>query len=165
MDQGTVALRILGIDPGLANTGWGIVESAHGANRALAYGHISTAADLSRPERLALIHQGIVEVITRYRPREAAIEAVFFSTNAKSALSIGEVRGVVMLAAAVQQIPVDEYSATQIKQTIVGVGRADKSQVQFMVQAILKLDHRPQPDHSSDALAVALCHAQMRKAI
>ncbi|MCL2632493.1 MAG: crossover junction endodeoxyribonuclease RuvC, partial [Coriobacteriia bacterium] len=88
---------------------------------------------------------------------------VFFSINAKSALTIGEVRGVAILAASESGLSVDEYSATQIKQTVVGVGRAEKSQVQYMVKAILKLDQEPRPDHSADALAAALCHAQMRR--
>ena len=157
------AVRILGIDPGLANTGWGVIEATLGKNRPVAYGHISTTADSDRVMRLRRINEQVALVIKRYAPTEMAIEAVFFSTNAKSALSIGEVRGVVMLAAANAGISVEEYSATQIKQAVVGEGRADKSQIQFMVRALLGLDHRPEPDHAADALAAALCHARLRQ--
>ena len=159
----SIPVRTLGIDPGLANTGWGIVEITRGGQRAIAYGHISTTADTEHALRLRIIHERIIEVIHRYNPTEMALEAVFFSTNAKSALSIGEVRGVAMLAAAESGMTVEEYSATQIKQTVVGEGRAGKAQVQFMVKALLGLDHEPQPDHSADALAAALCHARMRR--
>jgi len=157
------AIRILGIDPGLANTGWGIIEASQGKERALAYGHITTQPDIKRYQRLLTIHDQITAVIKRYQPSEMAIEEVFFSTNARSALTIGEVRGIAILAAAELGLSVEEYSATQIKQTVVGVGRADKAQVQFMVKAILKLEQTPEPDHAADALAAALCHARMRR--
>ena len=157
------SVRILGVDPGLANTGWGIVEARSSMRRAIAYGCINTTAGTDQAQRLRLIHDEISQVILRYQPSEMAIENVYFGTNAKSALSIGEVRGAVILAAASIDLTVFDYSVTQIKQTIVGAGRADKAQIQFMVKALLKLDHQPQPDHSADALAVALCHAQLRK--
>ncbi|MCL2150943.1 MAG: crossover junction endodeoxyribonuclease RuvC [Coriobacteriia bacterium] len=155
--------RIIGVDPGLANTGWGIVESVPGRKRALAYGCITTESGLDRSQRLSLIHKGICEVIERYDPSELAVESVYFGVNATSALSIGEVRGVALLAAAEHQLLVQEYLPNQVKQTIVGQGLASKQQIQFMVQALLKLDHQPQPDHAADALAVALCHAQLRR--
>jgi crossover junction endodeoxyribonuclease RuvC len=157
------AIRILGIDPGLANTGWGIVESVNHSERALAYGCIITGPEISRSERLQRIHDELSTVIRRYQPTEMAVENVYFGTNAKSALSIGEVRGVAILAAARQGLSVDDYSVTQIKQTVVGEGRAEKAQIQFMIKALLKLDHQPQPDHAADALAAALCHARMRR--
>ena len=160
--MGSETVRIIGIDPGLANTGWGIIESSRGKQRALAYGHIQTKPHEQRYRRLHAIHDEITEVISRYQPTEMAVEEVFFSTNAKSALITGEVRGVAILAASESGLTVDEYSATQIKQTVVGEGRADKSQVQFMVKALLKLDQTPHPDHSADALAAAICHARMR---
>jgi crossover junction endodeoxyribonuclease RuvC len=161
--EALTTVRILGVDPGLANTGWGIVEARSGQRRAVAYGCINTTAGTDQAQRLRLIHDEISQVILRYQPSEMALENVYFGTNAKSALSIGEVRGAVILAAASRDLTVFDYSVTQIKQTIVGAGRADKAQIQFMVKALLKLDHQPQPDHSADALAVALCHAQLRK--
>jgi crossover junction endodeoxyribonuclease RuvC len=156
-------VRIIGIDPGLAHTGWGIVESASGQNRALAYGCISTESDLERSQRLRLIHAGIVEAIFRYQPSELAVESIFFGVNVKSAFSLGEVRGMALLAAAEQGLAVAEYLPTQVKQTVVGQGQASKAQIQCMVKALLSLDHQPQPDHAADALAVALCHAQLRR--
>ena len=156
-------VRILGIDPGLAHTGWGVVEATPWSQRALAYGCINTSPELSRALRLSQIHDDILAVIERYAPRELAIEGIYFGTNAKSALSIGEVRGVTILAAASHQLLVQEYQPTQVKQTIVGVGRADKAQVQFMIKALLHLNHQPEPDHAADALAVALCHAQQSR--
>jgi len=156
-------VRILGVDPGLANTGWGVIECSRYSQRALAYGCIRTDADASRTNRLMLIHDDLTEVIRRYKPTEFAVEAVYFGTNAKSALSIGEVRGVAFLAAAECGLSADEYSATQVKQNIVGAGRAGKAQIQYMVAALLNLDHKPAPDHSADALAVAICHARLRR--
>jgi crossover junction endodeoxyribonuclease RuvC len=155
--------RIIGIDPGLANTGWGVVETEPGRTQAVAYGCITTDSKAERSVRLHIIHESILEVLQRYQPSELAVESVFFGVNVKSALSIGEVRGMAMLAAAEQGLLVAEYLPNQIKQTIVGQGLADKSQIQFMVKAMLKLDHHPQPDHAADALAVALCHAQLRR--
>jgi len=158
-----IPVRILGIDPGLANTGWGVIETLRGRQRALAYGCIVTDPKTDRIQRLRQIHDDIAAVIDRYAPTEMAVEAVYFGTNAKGALSLGEVRGAAMLAAAMRNLSFDEYSVTQIKQNTVGKGRADKNQIQFMVKALLGLTHQPQPDHSADALAVALCHAQLRR--
>jgi crossover junction endodeoxyribonuclease RuvC len=156
-------LIVLGVDPGLANTGWGIIAVTGGQRRAVAYGCISTEADEERSLRLRAIHDEINAVIERYHPSELAIEAVYFGANAKSALLTGEARGVALLAAANRQLVVCEYSPTQVKQVIVGVGRAEKKQIQFMVKALLKLDYEPSPDHAADALAIALCHAQLRR--
>jgi crossover junction endodeoxyribonuclease RuvC len=158
-----LATRIIGIDPGLAHTGWGIIDAVPGKPRAIAYGHITTDPKTERSLRLLRIHDGIVEVIERYGPSELAVESVFFGVDVKNALGLGEVRGASLLAAASRHIVVREYLPTQVKQTIVGQGQATKAQIQFMVKALLKLDHQPEPDHCSDALAVALCHAQMRR--
>jgi len=154
---------ILGIDPGLANTGWGVIKADHSKNRALAYGCLSTAAGSERCQRLNSIHQGLWDVIERFAPVELAVEAVYFGVNAKSALLTGEARGVALLAAAQGSMSVSEYSPTQVKQVVTGNGYAKKSQIQYMVKAFLQLDHLPQPDHAADALAVAICHAQMRR--
>jgi crossover junction endodeoxyribonuclease RuvC len=160
-EQGPVV--ILGVDPGLANTGWGVVEQRGARRRALAYGCISTEATEDTAQRLRLIHDGLVAVIERYQPSELGIEVVYFGSNAKSALATGQARGAALVAAAARGLVVGEYSPTRVKQVVVGEGHAGKQQVQYMVRALLKLDHTPAPDHAADALAVALCHAQLRR--
>ncbi|MDR2587078.1 MAG: crossover junction endodeoxyribonuclease RuvC [Coriobacteriales bacterium] len=154
---------ILGIDPGLANTGWGIIEQRGTRRRALAYGCISTDAATDIAQRLRQIHDELVAVIERYQPSEVGVEVVYFGSNAKSALATGQARGAALVAVASQGLVVGEYSPTRVKQVIVGEGHAEKQQVQYMVKALLKLDHTPTPDHAADALAVALCHAQLRR--
>lgn len=153
---------ILGIDPGLANTGWGVIEKCGSRQRALAYGCVTTSAKKHVLERLEKIYDEMLLVIERYKPVELGIEAVFFGSNTNSALTTGQASGAVMIAAAKSGLNAREYSPTQIKQVIVGQGRAEKRQVQYMIKAMLGLDHEPSPDHASDALAVALCHAKMR---
>jgi crossover junction endodeoxyribonuclease RuvC len=128
----------------------------------VAYGCVTTDTAAGVAVRLKQIHDEITAAIERYRPSELAIEAVYFGSNAKSALSTGQARGAALVAAAERQLQVGEYSPTQIKQVIVGAGKAQKKQVQYMVKALLALDHEPTPDHAADALAVALCHAQLR---
>lgn len=160
-----VPIIILGIDPGLANTGWGVIELTGSKKRALAYGCITTEATEEIAVRLKLIHDEIALVIERYRPSELSIEAVYFGSNAKSALATGQARGAALVAVANRQLRVGEYSPTQIKQVIVGTGRAAKGQVQYMVKTLLALDHEPSPDHAADALAAALCHAQLRRMV
>lgn len=150
---------ILGIDPGLANTGWGVIESAGSRQRCLAYGCITTQAHERLPARLASIHGEVVRVMERYRPAECAIESVYFGTNAKSAFATGQARGVALLALSGSGVEIGEYSPVQIKSTVVGTGSAEKSQVQYMVRVILGLPHDPAPDHAADALAAAICHA------
>lgn len=153
---------ILGIDPGLANTGWGVIEQKGGSFRCLAYGCVVTRAGEPVAQRLALIHDGIRQVIGRYSPEAAAVESVFFGTNAKSAFATGQARGVALLATADAQLELGEYSPVQIKSAVVGSGTADKKQVQYMVRTVLSLDHEPKPDHAADALAAAICHANLR---
>jgi len=149
---------IIGIDPGLAHTGWGIIELHDDSWRASAYGCIDTSSKQSMAERLSTIHEGILEAITQYQAMHAAIEEVFFGTNAKSAFSLGQARGSALLACAVCEGGVGEYSPNIIKKYVVGHGHADKDQVAYMVQMLLGLDHLPRPDHCSDALAIALTH-------
>jgi crossover junction endodeoxyribonuclease RuvC len=153
---------ILGIDPGLANTGWGVVERNGPRCTCLAYGCISTKPSEPLAARLTAIHDEIREVIARYRPAECAVESIFFGTNAKSAFATGQARGVALLATAGSDTVLAEYSPVQIKSVVVGSGTADKRQVTYMVRTILSLDHEPRPDHAADALAVAITHAQMR---
>jgi crossover junction endodeoxyribonuclease RuvC len=153
---------ILGIDPGLANTGWGIIERDGSSCRALAYGCIRTNASDDVAQRLAAIHDEVRDVIDRYAPLECAVESVFFGTNAKSAFATGQARGVALLATADAHLSVGEYSPVQIKSVVAGSGTADKSQVAYMVRAFLSLDHEPRPDHAADALAAAITHAHLR---
>jgi len=153
---------ILGIDPGLANTGWGVVERSGPDCRAVAYGCISTKPDQPLARRLAVIHSEIQDVIDRYSPSECAIESVFFGTNAKSAFATGQARGVALLATADAALEIAEYSPPQIKSVVVGSGTADKHQIAYMVRTVLGLDHEPKPDHAADALAAAITHAHLR---
>lgn len=153
----------LGIDPGLANTGWGVVECQGSRFRCLAYGCVTTSVDMETAQRLAKIHQGIQDVIAKYGPQECGVESVYFGANAKSAFATGQARGVALLATADAALRVGEYSPVQIKSAVVGVGTADKRQVAYMVRATLGLDHEPTPDHAADALAAAICHAKLRR--
>lgn len=154
---------ILGIDPGLANTGWGVIKVEGAACRCIAYGCISTKAGEPTPGRLRQIHDEIASVIDRYGPAECAVESVFFGTNAKSAFATGQARGVALLAMSDARVGLAEYSPVQIKNVVVGTGTADKAQVTYMVRTVLDLDHEPRPDHAADALAAAVCHAHLRE--
>jgi len=151
---------ILGIDPGLCSTGWAVISAPVGKNkpRALAYGVIKTKASDPLNTRLEEIHDGLAAVIERYQPTGAAIEGVYFGLNAKTALTLGQARGVAILATAQRGLALGEYPPATIKQTIVGTGQAEKEQITYMVRQLLQLDHDPQPDHCADALATALTH-------
>ena len=153
---------ILGIDPGLANTGWGVVAKRGSRYRCLAYGCLSTPADQDIATRLKNLHDGIVRVVERYHPTELGIEQIYFGANSKSAFATGQARGAVLVACAAGGLEVGEYTPMQIKQSVVGTGSAEKEQVQYMVRAILELDHQPRPDHAADALAAAICHGNLR---
>ncbi|GAB4288391.1 MAG: crossover junction endodeoxyribonuclease RuvC [Coriobacteriia bacterium] len=153
---------VLGIDPGLANTGWGVIEVSGNHLRCLAYGCITTRSDEPLPGRLAAIHRELRDVIARYGPAECAAESVYFGTNATSAFATGQARGVAVLATADAGLVLGEYGPGEVKMAVVGVGTADKRQVQYMVGRLLSLGHDPEPDHAADALAVAICHANLR---
>jgi crossover junction endodeoxyribonuclease RuvC len=156
--------RILGIDPGLAHCGWGIIGARGNKLRPLAYGCIKTLASEAMPVRLARIYDEIAAVIIKYQPGALSIETVYHKGNSKSALVTAQARGAALVAAATRQLEIGEYAPALIKKTVVGSGNAAKEQVQYMVQIILRLDHTPAPDHASDALAAAICHAHMRTA-
>jgi crossover junction endodeoxyribonuclease RuvC len=162
--EGAGGVIILGIDPGLANTGWGVVEHVGSRFRCVAYGCVTTAASEPTSARLARVHREIGAVIRRYEPAEAAVESVYFGTNAKTAFATGQARGVALLATAEAELALGEYGPGEIKMAVVGTGSADKQQVQYMVRAILGLPHEPTPDHAADALAAAICHAHRRGA-
>ncbi|MDZ4177984.1 MAG: crossover junction endodeoxyribonuclease RuvC [Coriobacteriia bacterium] len=155
---------ILGIDPGLANTGWGVIESIGSRHRCLAYGCITTTPSESLPARLASVYAELQRVVARYEPVECAIESVYFGSNAKSAFATGQARGVAILALAERGLTLGEYSPVQIKSAVVGAGSADKSQVAYMMRVLLGLAEEPAPDHAADALAVAVCHSHLRAA-
>lgn len=153
---------ILGVDPGLANTGWGIVETEAGRSRCLAYGCIRTSGSKDMAHRCKSIRDGLAGLIARYSPAEAAIENVYFSRNVSTAMATGHARGAALVAMADAGIQPGEYGPGEIKLAVVGTGSADKKQVTYMVRAVLGLDHDPTPDHAADALAAAICHANHR---
>lgn len=155
---------ILGIDPGLADTGWGLIEVEGSRMRCRGYGCVSSGPDQPTPARLKRLYDELAMLVALHGPAEAAIEKLFHGVNARSAMATGQARGVCLLATADAGILVEEYSPAEIKQAVVGQGGADKAQVQFMVKAILGLPDLPRPDHAADALAVAICHANHRKA-
>ncbi|MGI8511749.1 MAG: crossover junction endodeoxyribonuclease RuvC [Solirubrobacteraceae bacterium] len=150
---------VLGIDPGTAHTGFGVVASGGGRMGALEGGVIATAAALPLERRLAAIHARVGELIAEHRPVAIAIEQIYFGQNAVSAFAVGQARGVVLLAAGTAGVPCFSYTPQAIKQAVCGSGGADKEQLQRMVGALLSLPEPPRPDHAADALAVAICHA------
>lgn len=157
-------LIILGIDPGVATVGFGVARYEGNRFYTLDYGVIATKpSDLS--ERLYLIHNGVLDLIHEYSPESVAVEELFFNTNAKTALSVGHGRGVILLAARMCGVPVFSYTPLQVKQAVVGYGRAEKIQVMQMVKTILNLEKLPRPDDAADALALTICHAHSHRAL
>jgi crossover junction endodeoxyribonuclease RuvC len=153
---------ILGIDPGSRKTGFGIINVLGSKTEYITSGVIRIPELLALPERLKVIFESVTEIIERYSPQEMAIEQVFMAKNASSALKLGQARGAAIVAAVAQNLPVSEYEARKVKQSIVGSGAADKLQVQHMVKTLLHLPAAPQED-AADALAVALCHANSQQ--
>ena len=154
---------ILGIDPGLAHTGWGIVETRGSLCRARAYGCVTTKASTPLPQRLGTIFDELTSAIQKYGPTQLAIEKIFFGENTRSAMATAQARGAALVAGAHAGLEVGEYTPMQIKQAVVGTGSADKRQVIYMVRNVLELDHDPRPDHCADALAAAVCHANLMR--
>lgn len=153
---------IIGIDPGSRRTGYGIICQLSGGARYIASGVIRMTDPMTLPERLKTIFESVNELIQTYSPDEMAIEQVFMAKNAGSALKLGQARGAAIVAAVSQGLPVAEYEARKVKQSVVGTGAADKHQVQHMVKALLRLSQTPQED-AADALAIALCHASTQR--
>jgi crossover junction endodeoxyribonuclease RuvC len=151
-------MLVLGVDPGTAITGYGLVREAEGQLQAVAYGAITTPSDWALPRRLQKIYCDLTALIREHNPTEGAVEQLFFSRNVKTALAVGQARGVVLLALAEGGLPVHEYTPLQVKQSVVGYGRAEKTQVQELVRVLLGLEVVPQPDDAADALAIAICH-------
>jgi crossover junction endodeoxyribonuclease RuvC len=152
-------MRIIGIDPGIATTGYGVLDSDGQRSTMLAYGCIVTEAALPAPERLEQIHSQLSALLQTYQPAVMAVEKLFFCKNTNSAMQVGEARGVVLLTGRLGGLPVHEYTPLQVKQSVVGYGRAEKAQVQQMVKVLLRLPAIVRPDDAADALAIALCHA------
>lgn len=150
----------LGIDPGTATTGFGLVREEDGAYHLVDCGVILTPAQEPMPQRLLLLHDRLLALLATHCPDAVAVEELFFNKNVRTAIAVGQARGVVLLAAAQAAVPVYEYTPLQVKQAVVGYGRAEKHQVQEMVRILLGLDNIPQPDDAADAVAVALCHLQ-----
>ena len=154
---------ILGIDLGVANTGYGIVEVHHGKFQALDFGNIETESKTKSPHRLKKIYDEVIHFVEQYQPEILVLEDVFFSKNVSSAFAVGEVKGIVKLAAANTDCEVFTYTPAEVKQAVTGYGKASKVQIQKMVQVLLKLTEVPHPDHAADALALAICHARSHK--
>ena len=151
---------VLGIDPGLAIVGWGIIESNRGNMRPIAYGAITTPAHTNIEDRLLIIKKDLEGIIEKYKPDEIAIEELFFNTNITTGIAVAEARGVILCTAHAMGVKISEYTPLQVKQAVVGYGKAEKCQVISMVTSLLKLPKPPKPDDTADAIAIAICHAQ-----
>lgn len=152
-------MRILGIDPGLAIVGWGVVDYEGSKFRTIDYGSITTPAGMPTEERLMLIDEGIRELTERFSPEHLAVEELFFNTNITTGIRVAEARGVILCRCRREGLEIHEYTPLQVKQAVVGYGRADKKQVITMVTMLLGLSKPPKPDDTADALAIAICHA------
>lgn len=150
---------ILGIDPGYAIVGWGVIEYTANRFTVIDYGAVTTQAQTPFNDRLKAVYDGIDSIMKRYSPEALSIEKLFYNTNAKTVIDVAQARGVINLAAVQNNIPIFEYTPLQVKQSVVGYGRAEKKQVQEMTRVILKLAKIPKPDDTADALAMAICHA------
>lgn len=152
---------VIGVDPGLATVGFGVLHSDKGKISPVSYGCIRTSADKETPQRLLEIFDEITVLFNKYRPQAIAVEKLFFCKNVTNGLSVSEARGVIFLAAQQHNIPVHEYTPNQVKQAITGSGRAQKKQMQEMIKRLLDLDEIPEPDDAADGLSIALCHLNL----
>lgn len=151
-------MLVLGIDPGTAITGFGLVKKVQGGEKPISYGVIRTSSAMEMPQRLAKIYREYNQLLDEYKPDAVAIEQLFHHKNAKTVITVAQSRGILLMAAALRDITIIEYTPLQVKQAVTGYGKADKKQMQIMVQKILGLKVPPQPDDAADALAIALCH-------
>lgn len=155
---------ILGLDPGTATTGYGLVSKTPGGDlQAIEYGTIQTPSTLSDPERLVILFERLQEIILLHRPQECAVEKLFFQKNVRTAIAVGQARGVILLASAEAGLKIGEYTPNEIKLAVTGYGSADKVQVQEMVRVLLQLKDIPKPDDAADALAIAITHANTNR--
>lgn len=151
---------VLGIDPGLATLGWGVLKNDRGRFETIDYGVVLTPKEESLPVRLAMLEEGVNKLIDKYHPDEIALEELFFNNNITTGINVAQARGVILLTCVKKCGRLYEYTPLQIKQALTGYGRADKKQMQIMVKTLLRLDNIPKPDDAADALAVALTHYQ-----
>ena len=158
-----ILMIVIGIDPGLATVGFGVIRTENENIIPISYGCIRTCADKQTPQRLLEIFNEIKSLFEKYKPEVIAVEKLFFSKNVTNGLSVSEARGVIFLAAALQNIPILEYTPNQVKQAITGSGKADKKQVQEMIKRLLGLDEIPKPDDAADGLSIALCYINWQK--
>jgi len=154
---------ILGIDPGTATTGFGLIKETQSRVLTLDYGVISTPANMPMDKRLMIIYDHMNELISKYQPESCAVEKLFFRRNVTTAISVGQARGVILLSLSKNNIPIAEYTPLEIKLAVAGYGVAEKKQVQTMVQSILELKSLPKPDDAADALAIAICHLHSKR--
>lgn len=159
MENRRGGVTILGIDPGTATMGWGVIRQEGNRLRYVQHGAITTPSSWEMPRRLGRLFDGVTELVRGYRPQAVAVEELFFNTNVSTAITVGQARGVALLAAYRAGIEVSEYTPLQVKQAITSYGRAEKRQVQEMVKSLLSLREIPRPDDAADGLAIAICHA------
>lgn len=151
-------MRVLGLDPGYAIVGYGVIEHDRGKNIYIGHGAVTTPAGMELSLRLMEIHQDICTLIDKYKPEAVAIEQLFFNTNVTTGINVAQARGVIILACAEKGVPIAEYTPLQVKQAVVGYGRAEKKQVMELTRIMLGLKSVPKPDDAADALAIAICH-------
>lgn len=156
-------MRTLGIDPGTATTGFGVVDEIGNKLYLVEYGCIKTSPKTEMSDRLNEISKQLAEIIERFKPEAVAVEQIFFTNNAKTAIAVGQARGVILFTAARAGVKVSEYTPLQVKQALTGYGKADKKQIQYMVKTILKCPEIPKPDDAADAVAIAITHLNSRK--
>lgn len=154
---------ILGIDPGIAIVGYGLIETVGSKAKYITHGCITTPSTMSMPDRLCVVYDGIIDLIEQMQPDEIGVEELFFAKNVKTAITVAHARGAIVLACQKCNIPMFEYTPKQVKQSISGYGHADKKQVQFMVKTILNLKEIPKPDDAADALAIAIGHSYVSR--
>ncbi len=152
-------MRTIGIDPGIAIMGWGVIDSTGPKLALVGYGALTTSAGTPQPQRLVTLYDGLCALLAEHRPEAAAIEELFFGKNVNTAIHVGQARGVALLALAQAGVPVHEYKPTEVKQAVAGYGGADKKQMQEMVKITLSLAAIPRPDDAADAVAIAICHS------
>ena len=153
-------MRILGIDPGLAIVGYGVLDTKNGMYMPIDCGVVTTPKGMPLPERLNEVYKGVCQLIEKFKPDQVAIEELFFTNNITTGITVAEARGVTLLACQQNDLPLFEYTPNQIKQALTGYGKANKAQIQFMITKLLHLKSVPKPDDAADALAIALTHAQ-----
>jgi len=156
-------MRTLGIDPGTATTGFGVIDEENNKLTLVEYGCIKTSPKNCAPDRLKSISTELKKIINKFKPENVAVEQLFFASNSKTAIKVGEARGVILLTAAQAGVKVSEYTPLQVKMALTGYGKADKKQIQYMVKNLLKCKEAPSPDDAADALAIAICHINSRK--